>query len=256
MLSSIYLNNTMSNTTTMNINRLNTILFPDGDVKSVKSAGVWVLAKEPKSGSYQILMGEMIKNNPDKMETHIFDKTYSGFSGKSKANETPIETAVRELQEETHGIFGSDADMLELIAADTTSVLKNMGWSKYPVATYIVEVQFSEKYIEDFNQLRTDKSELQMLKWIPLHQIWNSIDTYKIKDTMMTWGEYNSSDNLRSLFGPLNGLYTGVELELQKNKLKHNLPVVAYDGTMIDIADYIGRTFMEYREDFEKIFPM
>jgi hypothetical protein len=246
----------MDTTISMNIHKLNTILFPDGDIKSVKSAGVWVLAKEPKSGSYHILMGEMIKNNPDKKETHMFDKTYSGFSGKSKQNETPIETAVREFQEETHGIFGTNDDMLGIIAADSTSVLKNMGWSKYPVATYVVEVKFSDEYIEAFNRLRSDTSELKRLKWIPLGQIWNSIDTYKIKDTMMTWGEYNSGDNLRSLFGPLNGLYTGVELELQKNKFKYNLPVVAYDGTMIDIADYIGRTFMEYREDFEKMFPM
>jgi NUDIX domain len=246
----------MSNTITMNVNRLNTILFPDGDVKSVKSAGVWVLAKEPKTRTYQILMGEMVKNNPDKMETHIFDKTYSGFSGKSKQNETPIETAVREFQEETLGIFGTDADMLALIAADSTQVLKNMSWSKYPVATYVVEVEFSEKYIEDFNQLRTDKSELQTLKWIPLHQIWKSIDTYMIKNTTMTWGEYNTATNLGSLFGPLNGVYSGLELELQKNALKRNLPVVAYDGTTIDIADYIGRTFMEYRKDFEKMFPM
>jgi 8-oxo-dGTP pyrophosphatase MutT (NUDIX family) len=241
---------------TMNVNRLNTILFPDGDVKSVKSAGVWVIAKEPKSSSYQILMGEMVKNNPDKKETHIFHKTYSGFSGKSKPNETPIETAVREFQEETHGIFGNDSDMLALIATDSTSVLKNMGWSKYPVATYVVEVEFSDEYIEAFNRLRSDTSELQRLTWIPLSQIWNSIDTYTIKDTMMTWGEYNSADNLRSLFGPLNGLYSGVELELEKNKLKHNLPVVAYDGTTIEIADYVARTFMEYREDLEKMFPL
>lgn len=235
----------------MNVNRLNTILFPDDNVKSVKSAGVWVIAQEPTSKSYHILMGEMIKTNPDKKETHMFNKTYSGFSGKSQNNETPIETAVREFQEETHGIFGSDADMLELIASDSTQVLKNMGWSKYPVATYVVETKFSDKYIEDFDRLRSETSELQRLKWVPLSEIWNSIDTYVIKDTTKTWGEYNSAENLRSLFGPLNGLYTGLELELQKNALKHNLPVLAYDGTMIEIADYVARTFMEYREDFK-----
>jgi hypothetical protein len=124
------------------------------------------------------------------------------------------------------------------------------------VATYVVEAEFSNEYIEAFNRLRSETSELQRLKWVPLSQIWDSIDNYKIKDTMKTWGEYNSADNLRSLFGPLNGLYSGVELELQKNALKHNLPVVANDGTMIDIADYVARTFMEYREELQKMFPL
>jgi hypothetical protein len=248
----------MSATITDNVNRLNTILFPDGDVQTVKSAGVRVIAKEPKTGSYQILMGEMVKNNPEKKETHLFDKTYSGFSGKSKQNETPIETAVREFQEETYGIFGTDAEVLACIATDSTQVLKNMGWSKFPVATYVVEVEFSNQYIDAFNQKRSETSELQRLKWIPLGQIWDSIDTFKIKDkdTTKTWGEYNLAENLGSLFGPLNGLYKGVELELAKNALKHNLPVVANDGTKIDIADYVARTFMEYRENLQKLFPV
>ena len=246
----------MTTVITQNVNRLNNILFPDGDVKSVKAAGVWVFAKEPKTNSYQILMGEMMKNNPNKQETHIFDKTYSGFSGKSKPNETPIDTAVREFHEETFSIFGTNDEVLALIATDTTHVLKNMGWAKYSVATYVIEVEFSNKYIDSFNQFRTSTSELQRLKWVPLGQIWDAIDTYKIKDTTKSWGEYNSSENLSSLFKPLSELYSGVELELQKNALKHNLPVIANDNTMIDIADYVARTFMEYREDLQKLFPV
>lgn len=244
----------MSVATFDNINRLNSVLFPDGVVKPVKAAGVWILAKHPSTNTYNVLMGEMIKTNSDKPETHMFNKTYSGFSGKAKTDEEPIHTAVRELQEETFGLFGNDIEVLELIASNTTHVLKNMGWSRYPVATYLVEVAYSDEYIQRFDELRPNDAELKCVKWVPLNSIWEAIDTYQIKDTSMTWGEYNSAANLGKLFGPLNGVYSGVELELQKNKLKHNLPVVASDGTSIEIADYIARTFMEYREEIEKMF--
>lgn len=243
----------MSDLTENNIHRLNNVLFPDGNIRPVKAAGVWILAKHPETDTYNVLMGEMIKTDPQKPETHMFNQTYSGFSGKAIVNEEPICTAVREIQEETLGLFGTDIEVLELIASDTTRVLKNMGWSKYPVATYLVEVEFSDKYIEKFNELRQDDSELKCLKWIPLNSIWSAIDTHQIKDTSMTWGEYNSAANLGKLFGPLNGVYSGVELELQKNKFKYNLPVVASDGTSIEIADYIARTFMEYREQIQNM---
>lgn len=236
-----------------NIQRLNNVLFPDGNVSPVKAAGVWILAKHPDTDTYNVLMGELVKTNPEKPETHMFNTTYSGFSGKAIADEEPICTAVRELQEETFGLFGNDIEVLALIASDTTQVLKNMGWSRYPVATYLVEVEYSNKYLERFNELRPNDAELKCLKWVPLNSIWEAIDTYQIKDTSMTWGEYNSAANLGKLFGPLNGVYSGIELELQKNKLKHNLPVVASDGTSIEIADYIARTFMEYREQIEKM---
>ena len=239
----------MSENMLNNINRLNNVLFPDGLVKPVKAAGVWILARHPTTNTFHVLMGEMMKTNPQKPETHMFDKTYSGFSGKAMADEEPICTAVRELQEETFGVFGTDIEVLALIASDTTQVLKNMGWSRFPVATYLVEVEYSDKYIKMFSELHQSDSEIQCLKWVPLNTIWNAIDTYQIKDTSMTWGEYNSASNLGKLFGSLNQIYTGVELELQKNKLKYNLPVVASDGTSIEIADYVARTFMEYRED-------
>lgn len=244
----------MSASTLNNIDRLNKVLFPDGVVKPVKAAGVWVLAKHPITQTFHVLMGEMRKVNPQKPETHMFNKTYSGFSGKAKENEEPIDTAVRELQEETFGLFGTDKEVLALIATDKTRVLKNMGWSKYPVATYVVEVEFSEKFVNRFNEIRADGSELQCLKWVPLELVWHAIDNYQINGTSMSWGEYNSADNLRQLFGPLNELYSGVELELQKNALKYNLPVVASDGTSIEIADYVGRTFMEYRKELQHIF--
>jgi 8-oxo-dGTP pyrophosphatase MutT (NUDIX family) len=244
----------MSDTIINNINRLNSVLFPDGLVKPVKAAGVWILAKQSSTNTYNVLMGEMVKTNPQKPETHMFHKTYSGFSGKAMADEEPIYTAVREIQEETFGLFGNDTEVLELIASNTTQVLKNMGWSRYPVATYLVEVEYSDKYIEKFDELRPNECELQCLKWVPLNLIWEAIDNYNIKDTSMTWGEYNSAANLGKLFGPLNGVYSGVELELQKNKFKYNLPVVASDGTPIEIADYIARTFMEYREEIQKMF--
>lgn len=243
----------MSNTTLNNINRLNNVLFPDGNVKPVKAAGVWIIAYNPITKAYDVLMGEMVKTNPEKPETHMFHGTYSGFSGKAVADEQPIDTAVRELQEETFGVFGTNDEVLALIACEDTQVLKNMGWSRYPVATYIVEVVHCEDYITEFNKRRPDDCELKCLKWIPLNEVWNAIDTYQINNTSLTWGEYNSSENLGKVFGPLNGLYNGVELELQKNKLKYNLPVVADDGTTVEIADYIARTFMEYRQAIQNM---
>lgn len=245
----------MSDAILRNVDRLNKILFLDDVVKPVKSAGVWIVAKNPVSDTFNILLGEMIKTNPNKPETHMFNKTYSGFSGKSQKDETPIETAVRELQEETYGLFGTDSDVLALVASDTTQVYKNMGWSRYSVATYVVQVEYSEKYIEQFMEVRPNDSELKCLKWVPLNAIWYSIDNYQVPETVMSWGQYNSADNLRKLFEPLNGLYSGVELELQKNTFKHNLPVVASDGSSIKIADYVARTFMEYRKELQCMFP-
>lgn len=244
----------MSDSILRNVDRLNKELFEDGIVKSVKAAGVWIMAKHPETKTYSVLLGKMIKNNPDKPETHMFHGTYSGFTGKSTQDETPINTAVRELQEETYGVFGSNDEVLTLIASDSTQVLKNMGWSRYPVATYLVEVEFSEKYIEQFSKLRVNTSELECLKWVPLNKIWHSIDNHLVKETNMSWGEYNTAENLRKTFEPLNGMYSGVELELQKNALKHNLPVLANDGSEIEIADYVARTFMEYRKGIESIF--
>lgn len=237
-----------------NVSRLNAILYPEGEVKTVKAAGVWVFAKEPSTQTYNVLMGEMVKNDPKKPETHMFDKTYSGFSGKSKVNEGPIDTAVRELQEETFGIFGTDQDMLSIVASDKTQVLKNMGWSKYPVATFLIEVEYSDKYIEKFNTLRSDTSELSKLKWVPLDRIWWSLDNNMVEGSGMNWREYNSAKNLTSLFTPLNGVYSGTELELKKNALKHNLQVFAKDEN-IHIADYVARTFMEYESDIKTLFP-
>lgn len=236
----------------MNVDRLNKELFME--IQPVKTAGVWILAKHPLTQAYHVLLGEMIKVNPDKPETNMFNKTYSGFSGKAQKNELPIDTAVRKLQEETYGLFGTDDEVLSLIASDTTQVLKNMGWSKYPVATYVVEVDYSDEYIAKFDNIRSDTSELKCLKWVALSAIWKSIDTSKVPDTDMVWGEYNTANNLCKLFEPLNWVYSGVELELQKNALKHNLPVVASDGTSIKIADYVGRTFMENRKDIENMF--
>lgn len=244
----------MSNSISGNVERLNKDLFEDGVVKPVKAAGVWIMAKHPQTQTYNVLLGKMIKTNPDKPETHMFHGTYSGFTGKATQDETPIKTAVRELQEETYGVFGSDDEVLSLIASDTTRVLKNMGWSRYPVATYLVEIEFSENYIEQFSKLRVDTSELECLKWVPLNELWHSIDNHQVKGTTLSWGQYNTAENLRKTFEPLNGLYSGVELELQKNALKHNLPVVASDGTNIEIADYVARTFMEYRNEIESIF--
>lgn len=238
-----------------NVDRLNKVLFGDALVKPVKAAGVWVMSKHPLTQVPHVLMGEMVKTNPQKPETHMFDKTYGGFSGKAKADEEPIDTAVREFQEETFGLFGTDSEMLALIASDTTQVMKNMGWMRYPVATYIVEVDFSDDYLKRFDELRSSDSELQRLKWVPLSLIWRAIDTFEIKGTGMFWGEYNSAANLGKLFGPLNGVYSGLDLELQKNALKYNLPVVASDGTTIEVADYVARTFMEYRDELQRLYP-
>jgi 8-oxo-dGTP pyrophosphatase MutT (NUDIX family) len=239
----------MSASIAQNVDRLNKDLFPDDVVKPVKAAGVWVLAKHPVTHKYNVLLGQMIKTNPDKPETHMFNKTYSGFSGKANKDEEPVKTAVRELQEETFGVLGTDDEVLGLIASDTTKVLKNMGWSKYPVATYVVIVKYSDTYIGNFANIRPDDSEIECLKWVPLNEIWHAIDTYEVNS--MSWGQYNSADNLRKLFEPLNGVYTGIDLELKKNTFKHNLPVMASDDVTIEIADYVARTFMEYKTQIE-----
>lgn len=244
----------MSASVSMNVERLNKELFGDDVVKPVKTAGVWIVAKHPLTQAYNVLMGEMIKTNPNKPETHMFNKTYSGFSGKAEKDELPINTAVRELHEESYGLFGTYEDILSLVASDTTRVFKNMGWSRFPVATYVVEVEYNDEYVEKYKKVRKENAEHHCLRWVPLNEIWNSIDNYKIEGTDMYWGEYNTGDNLRKLYEPLNGLYSGVELELKKNTFKHNLPVKASDGTSIEIADYTGRTFMEYRKEIESVF--
>jgi hypothetical protein len=119
------------------------------------------------------------------------------------------------------------------------------------VATFLVRAEYSDEYIARFDELRQNDSEIQRLKWISVDAIYDAIDTYEIQGANMTWGEYNSASNLKDLFEPLNGLYSGSELELEKNKLKRNLPVVADDGELIFIADYVARTFMENRSDFK-----
>jgi hypothetical protein len=100
----------------------------------------------------------------------------------------------------------------------------------------------------------SDTSELTKLKWVPLDRIWWSLDNNMVEGTGMNWREYNSAKNLTSLFTPLNGVYSGTELELKNNALKHNLQVFAKDE-YIHIADYVARTFMEYESDIKTLFP-
>lgn len=232
----------------MTADRVNALLFPDGNVLPVKTAGSFVFARNPSDSKMYVLLGQLSKTNPFKPETHIFDKTYSGFSGKSKSGESPVETAVRELCEEVGDTFGTPEDVLNIITGDKTHVVKNMGWSKYPVATYFVDVEFSQSYIDKFQlwfEGSNDPKEITCLKWIDVQSIWDSMDKYMIDG--LTWAEYNSAKHLGALYTPLNSVFSGVELELEKNKFKQHLPVSTYDGKRVMIADYIARTLMEYR---------
>jgi hypothetical protein len=53
------------------------------------------------------------------------------------------------------------------------------------------------------------------------------------------------------MFSQLSGKYSGLELELEKNKLKRNLPAVTDHGDAIEIADYVARTLLENEKNIK-----
>jgi ADP-ribose pyrophosphatase YjhB (NUDIX family) len=152
--------------------KLDKVLFPtEADRKPVKTAGVYLITKDEGTGKLYILMGKMKKDNPKKPETHIFNGTYSGFSGKAEQGEGPFEAAVREFYEETGGMFGSMYKTAVLMAQDNTIVVKNAGWDKFPSATYIVGAKYVD-YSQAYAELKNDQSEIQQINWVSLDSIW------------------------------------------------------------------------------------
>lgn len=242
--------------------KLDKVLFPsESDVKPVKSAGVYLIAKNPKDGRPYILLGRMKKDDPKKKDTHIFNGKYSGFSGKAEQGELPMDAAAREISEETGGIFGPKEHTLSMIAQESTQVVKNAGWANFPVATYIVKSDFAD-YHNAYASKKTDQSEIQQIDWVSLNSIWHAVDKHIVPGTDKTWRQYNSSSNLTALFKPLADKYTAedlkmpenkLKLELQKNELKRHLPVMTDRGEEIEIADYVARTLLE-SEDSIKAF--
>ena len=133
------------------------------------------------NGERYFLLGLEISNNK-----------WSGFVGKSEPGETITQTAIREFNEETVGIFQSYTDYLN-VKIDETKCLTDKSSTNKNVYIYFIELpEESQELIKDFINVKAKMTqdyyhEKGILKWFNIGDIKNSNRIlYRLKQMIVT----------------------------------------------------------------------
>jgi hypothetical protein len=150
-----------------------------------RAVGMILLSK--LENEWYILIGKESNLNRRK-------KKWSFIGGCTEKGETPFYSAARELYEETLGMLFNQENSEGFLRKNIKFNL-DTGWVKYPVKTFVVEMDHNKEIEENFseyynslkeyynkNNIKYPKGffEINEYKWIKLNELYNIIEDCKV----------------------------------------------------------------------------